>query len=524
MRHILVKTQGARRHSIYAQLKSGRRASRTLAKKYSQDPGSKDKGGKLDRHEGRRRCPSSTRSRSRSRPKTVSRAGAQRAVRLVRDRAARPRSSRPTTPSSRSKAAIRQHARSQHEARTQRDDRPGSTKIDEELLHGRRSSTRPATRRRPTTLRRRRPRRRRPRRPTVALAEALVELQELTERLRRDCPWDREQTARTIVPHTVEEAYEVADAALAGDDAKLLDELGDLLFQVYFLALLLDGARRRATSRRSRAASTRSSSRATRTSSATSRRETAGARARRTGSGSRRAGGPRGHLPRRARVAAGAALRAQGAAARGGGRLRVPGRRRRARRSRGRAARAARRAAAASRRRDEPDRASPPSSATSSSPASTSRAGSNVDPELELRARGAALPRAASRRPSGSPRPTARTGASCRSTSRTATSTGRRRDASEHDRRRARAARSSTRAGTRPSRSTSALESGALGRAVVPSGASTGVHEAVELRDGGAGVRRQGRHAGGRERQRRDRATPCAASTPRDQAGARPAR
>jgi MazG family protein len=41
------------------------------------------------------------------------------------------------------------------------------------------------------------------------------------------------------VPHTVEEAYEVADAALAGDDAKLLDELGDLLFQVYFLALLL---------------------------------------------------------------------------------------------------------------------------------------------------------------------------------------------------------------------------------------------------------------------------------------------
>jgi MazG family protein len=73
----------------------------------------------------------------------------------------------------------------------------------------------------------------------VSLAEALVELQELTERLRRDCPWDREQTAKTIVPHTIEEAYEVADAALAGDDAKLLDEVGDLLFQSYFLALLL---------------------------------------------------------------------------------------------------------------------------------------------------------------------------------------------------------------------------------------------------------------------------------------------
>jgi MazG family protein len=73
-----------------------------------------------------------------------------------------------------------------------------------------------------------------------ALARALVDLQELAARLRRDCPWDREQTARTIVPHTVEEAYEVADAALAGDDAKLLDELGDLLFQVFFLSLLLE--------------------------------------------------------------------------------------------------------------------------------------------------------------------------------------------------------------------------------------------------------------------------------------------
>jgi nucleoside triphosphate diphosphatase len=73
----------------------------------------------------------------------------------------------------------------------------------------------------------------------LALAAALLELQELTERLRRDCPWDREQTERTIVPHTVEEAYEVADAALADQPEKLLDELGDLLFQVYFLALLL---------------------------------------------------------------------------------------------------------------------------------------------------------------------------------------------------------------------------------------------------------------------------------------------
>ena len=74
----------------------------------------------------------------------------------------------------------------------------------------------------------------------MSLPEALTELDALARRLRRDCPWDREQTAKTIVPHTVEEAYEVADAALADDDAKLLDELGDLLFQVYFLSLLLE--------------------------------------------------------------------------------------------------------------------------------------------------------------------------------------------------------------------------------------------------------------------------------------------
>src|SRR2546421_10324729 len=74
----------------------------------------------------------------------------------------------------------------------------------------------------------------------MSLAEALLDLQELTERLRRECPWDREPTERTIVSHTSEEAYEVADAAMERDGAKLADELGDLLFQVYLLALLLE--------------------------------------------------------------------------------------------------------------------------------------------------------------------------------------------------------------------------------------------------------------------------------------------
>lgn len=72
------------------------------------------------------------------------------------------------------------------------------------------------------------------------VAEALGRLDAITRRLRRECPWDREQDERSIVAHTVEEAYELADAAHAGDDGKLLDELGDVLFQVHFLSLLME--------------------------------------------------------------------------------------------------------------------------------------------------------------------------------------------------------------------------------------------------------------------------------------------
>ena len=72
------------------------------------------------------------------------------------------------------------------------------------------------------------------------IREALERLDAITRRLRRECPWDREQDERSIVPHTVEEAYELADAAQRRDDAKMVDELGDVLFQVHFLALLLE--------------------------------------------------------------------------------------------------------------------------------------------------------------------------------------------------------------------------------------------------------------------------------------------
>lgn len=72
-----------------------------------------------------------------------------------------------------------------------------------------------------------------------AIGAEVAALAAVGARLRRDCPWDREQTAQTIVPHTIEEAFEVAEAVAAGGDG-LPDELGDLLFQAVFLSQLLE--------------------------------------------------------------------------------------------------------------------------------------------------------------------------------------------------------------------------------------------------------------------------------------------
>jgi len=52
------------------------------------------------------------------------------------------------------------------------------------------------------------------------------------------CPWDLKQDFRSILPHTLEEAYEVADAIESDDRMQLRDELGDLLFQVVFYCQL----------------------------------------------------------------------------------------------------------------------------------------------------------------------------------------------------------------------------------------------------------------------------------------------
>ncbi len=54
------------------------------------------------------------------------------------------------------------------------------------------------------------------------------------------CPWDREQDWASIAPHTIEEAYELADAIARGEPEAVRDELGDVLFQVVFQARIAE--------------------------------------------------------------------------------------------------------------------------------------------------------------------------------------------------------------------------------------------------------------------------------------------
>ena len=68
---------------------------------------------------------------------------------------------------------------------------------------------------------------------------AIEKLQEIMAMLRdkvHGCPWDLDQTLVSLIPHTIEEVYEVADAIEKNDIDNIVDELGDLLFQVIFYA------------------------------------------------------------------------------------------------------------------------------------------------------------------------------------------------------------------------------------------------------------------------------------------------
>ncbi len=68
----------------------------------------------------------------------------------------------------------------------------------------------------------------------------LLQIMETLRHPENGCEWDRAQTFETIVPHTIEEAYEVADAVERGGIEEIRDELGDLLFQVVFQARIAE--------------------------------------------------------------------------------------------------------------------------------------------------------------------------------------------------------------------------------------------------------------------------------------------
>jgi XTP/dITP diphosphohydrolase len=66
--------------------------------------------------------------------------------------------------------------------------------------------------------------------------DGLLELMAVMARLRRECPWDAEQTHESLAPHLLEENYEALDALESGDPDAVREELGDVLLQVYFHA------------------------------------------------------------------------------------------------------------------------------------------------------------------------------------------------------------------------------------------------------------------------------------------------
>jgi MazG family protein len=70
------------------------------------------------------------------------------------------------------------------------------------------------------------------------MIERLLKIMARLRDPEQGCPWDRQQSLQTIVPHTLEEAYEVAEAIERGRMDELREELGDLLFQVVFYAQL----------------------------------------------------------------------------------------------------------------------------------------------------------------------------------------------------------------------------------------------------------------------------------------------
>lgn len=72
--------------------------------------------------------------------------------------------------------------------------------------------------------------------------KALQRLIEIMDRLRVECPWDREQTMLSLRNNTIEECYELTDAILEGDTSEIRKELGDVLLHVIFYAKIAEDA------------------------------------------------------------------------------------------------------------------------------------------------------------------------------------------------------------------------------------------------------------------------------------------
>ena len=66
--------------------------------------------------------------------------------------------------------------------------------------------------------------------------ESFERLLDIMDRLRKECPWDREQTMESLRPLTIEETYELSEAILEKDDISISQELGDLLLHIVFYA------------------------------------------------------------------------------------------------------------------------------------------------------------------------------------------------------------------------------------------------------------------------------------------------
>ncbi|RUO36350.1 nucleoside triphosphate pyrophosphohydrolase [Aliidiomarina sanyensis] len=73
---------------------------------------------------------------------------------------------------------------------------------------------------------------------TLPQTARLLDIMQALRDPQTGCPWDLNQTMETLIPYTIEETYEVADAITRGGREEIKDELGDLLFQVVFYAQL----------------------------------------------------------------------------------------------------------------------------------------------------------------------------------------------------------------------------------------------------------------------------------------------